>query len=323
MTIKTNTVTVRNRKKAVIKTTGAATITDAWALFLERLEPTLKGLHPGQWVILQKKDSASDWIQFAHQGKAGFRVESKSNFYRNVDDQLTPEQVAGLVQLGWLSPTGSDEESTPENDPEGSPNFYVDLSVKLSLKDLDALVSRTFINIFGVSGPDQLLYEAYEVDGSALLLPALGLKAVTTDADQNASLAQSLLDVIREITGTPELSWDADGDIGPICFGDIRTFVRIVEGGTYIRFYSPLLNGAYETLALLSKLNELNTVQGFMHLCLKEDCVMSVADIAASPLVTEHIKQVLANFMQVSDEFATELVAEFVDEEESKQQLIH
>ena len=81
----------------------------------------------------------------------------------------------------------------------------------------------------------------------------------------------------------------------------------------YLRFYAPLMNGAYETLALLSKLNELNTVAGFMHVCLNGDCVMSVADVPASPLTTAHIAQVLANFMQVSDEFATELVAEFTD----------
>ena len=72
------------------------------------------------------------------------------------------------------------------------------------------------------------------------------------------------------------------------------------------------MNGAYETLALLSKLNELNTVAGFMHVCLNGDCVMSVADVPASPLTTAHIAQVLANFMQVSDESATEILAEFL-----------
>ena len=305
MKIETNTAAVENKKTAGIKSTDATTVLDVWVLFLERLVPTLKSLKPGQWLIIQRTDSSSDWVQFASQGKAGFRLETKSNWYRNDDDQLTPAQVSGLVQLGWIAPSGNPEESTPENDPEGSPNFYIDLAAKSGFKNLDALVAKTFAKIFGISNPDMLFYEAYESNGTSLLLPELGLKvAVATDTDQHENLAQALLDVIIKITGISKLTWDAEGDIGPIHFGSICTFVRIVEGEKYIRFYSPLMKGSFETRALLSKLNELNTVHGFMHLCRNGNCVMSVADIPASPLITTHIAQVLANFMQVSDEFS-------------------
>lgn len=281
--------------------------------FSERLISTLQNLEAGQWLVLQKANSQSEWIQFVCQGKAGFRLETKSNWFRGDDEQLSTEQTDGLLLRGWLPPTGSDQESDPISDPHGSPNFFVQLPVKLSQKKLSSLVAQTFIDVLAVNEPDGLMYEAFESSGTPLYIADLGLKSAANSTDENPELCKAVLALVKEITSIPDLCWDADSDIGPIGFGGIRTYVRIVEGGRYLRFYSPLMNGAYETLALLSKLNELNTVAGFMHLCLNGDCVMSVADVPASPLTTAHIAQVLANFMQVSDEFATELVAEFTD----------
>lgn len=312
------------RKFAGKKPTYDKSTSPAWVAFSERLICALHCLEAGQWLILQKPNSHSDWIQFACQGRAGFRVETKSNWYRSDDDQLTPEQVQGLLRLGWNSPTGSDEESNPVSDPHGSPNFFVQLPVKLSLKGVIALVPRTFIAVLGVAEPDNLRYEAFESNGTALYLADLGLMTVTDNTDQNPELSKAVLDVIKEITSIPDLAWDDEGDIGPLNYKSIRCYVRVVEDAKYIRFYAPLLMNVEATKELLHKVNELNTVHGFMHLCLMPNlCLMAVSDVLSTPLVESQISQALAHFMQIAEEYAIELEAEFGCDQASECLQIH
>ena len=283
-----------------------------WSAFSDRLIGALQSLETGQWLNVQKPNSHSDWIQFDCQGRAGFRVEAKSNWYRSDDDQLTPEQIQGLLLLGWLLPTGSDLESNPVSDPHGSPNFFVQLPVKLSLKGVNALVARTFIDVLAIKEPDGLVYEAFESDGTTLCLADLGLEPVAGNTDQHPELAKAVLDVMKEITSIPDLVWDVEGDIGPLNYKSIRCYVRVVEDAKYIRFYAPLLMGVEATRGLLHKVNELNTVHGFMHLCLMPNLsLMAVSDVLSTGLVESHMAQALAHFMQIADEFAIELEAEF------------
>lgn len=322
MTTKNGAATSRTGN--ISKAVSAGSKSDAWANFLKKLVTELTGLEAGQWMLLQKLNSESDWVQFAAQGKAGFRLETKSNWYRSDTDQLTPEQVQGLLLLGWLPPTGSDEESNPVSDPHGSPNFFVQLPVKLSRKDLDSLVTKTFIDVLGVAEPDGLAYKAFNRAGNSVPLPDLGLKAITDSTDQNPELSQAVLDVIKEITSIPDLVWDGEGDIGPLNFKTIRCYVRVVEDSKYIRFYAPLMMFEDASTALLMKINELNTVYGFMHLCIMPTgSLMAVSDVLSTPLIESHMAQALAHFMQIADEFAIELEAEFGCDEASTSQQFH
>ncbi len=316
MTTKTSATPPRTKNISTVLSVSAS---DAWANFLKKLATELTALDAGQWLTLQKLNSESDWVQFAAQGKAGFRVETKSNWYRSDSDQLTPEQVQGLLLLGWLPPTGSDEESNPVSDPHGSPNFFVQLPVKLSPKNLDSLVTKTFINVLGVMEPDGLAYKAFNRAGNSVPLPDLGLKSIIDNTDENPELSQAVLDVIKEITAIPDLKWDHEGDIGPLNYKTISCFVRIVEDSKYVRFYAPLLMFSEASKALLIKINELNSAYGFMHLCLMPTgSLMAASDVLATPLLKSQIAEALAHFMQIADEFAIELEAEFCCDDDSE-----
>ncbi len=286
----------------------------AWKPFCKKLIAVLKDLQEDQWLILQKKNS-NEWIQFISEGSFGLRLETKSNAYREDDQQLSEEQVARLLEIGWHSPTNSPEASTPTRDPDGSPNHYSDFRLPLKAKAITALTIRTFTEVLAVSHPGMLQYEAFSRDGTSLLIPELGLIPVicSNDASENPKLSEQLLGAITELTGVGGWSFDDQGDIGPIGYGSIKAFARIVEESPYVRFYVPAVEDVEETPQLLSKLNTLNCVHGHMHMCLMNNCIMAVSDVLVSPFSINYVAAALGNFLQVADEFAIELVAEFGD----------
>ena len=312
MTLETPAETINKSKTVGTKSASPTPVSETWAVFVKKLAAVLKERDVGDLLTLQAKDSG-EWIQLATE-KSSFRIEVKSDHFRDDDDQLTFKQVIDLAAIGWSAPTGTPEQSTPESDIDGSPNFFSDVPVPLKLKTLEALIGRTFTEVFGVSTPDALDYEAYDCEGNSLSLPALGLEPVVNSQDSNLNpkLPQLLLDVVRELTGINTLDWDEEGDIGGITLGGISAFIRLVENRPYLRIYSPILMMAYGSLALLEKLNELNCINGFMHVCLMpNDCVMAVSDVLVSPFVTSHVANALGNYLQTADEYATELIASF------------
>jgi hypothetical protein len=295
---------------------------ETWASFIKKLAAVLKERDVGDLLTLQAK-ATGEWIQFCTE-KSSFRVEVKSNYFREDDDQLSFKQVIDLAAIGWSAPTGNPEQSTPSSDIAGSPNFYVDVRVPLKIKTLEALIARTFSEVFGVSAPDALEYEAYDAQGDSLFLPALGLKPVINcqDSNLNPKLPKLVIDVVSELTGITTWEFDDSGDVGPVKFGNISSFIRLVEDRPYLRIYTPILNDVEQTPALLARLNELNCWNGHMHLCHLNDCITAVADLLVSPFVTSHVANSIGNYLQIADEFATELVAEF-SELESTEQTMH
>lgn len=297
------------------KTTKAKSVASTWKPFILNLTDVLNDMEQGQLLTLQKV-SPLEWIQFAPQGKS-IRIECKSNAYREAHEQLTVHQVAELADIGWLVPTGSPEESTPSKDKFGSPNHFVDLPLPLKPKALSGLVVRTFTEVFSTALPQDLVYEAYGDDKGSLSLPDLGLKPQMDlqDVDLNPKLAELLLSVAKEITNIPDLVLDCDGDIGPVGYKDIRAYLRLVEGSKYVRIYSPILMQIAESPALLTKLNDLNTINGFMHLChMPNGCVMAVSDVLATPFISSYVATALGNFLQVTSDCAIEVIAEFGDD---------
>jgi len=173
------------------------------------------------------------------------------------------------------------------------------------------LVIMTFTEILEVSHPGMLEYEAFAADGASLSLPGLGLKPAVADAETGPQLQDRLLSIVREFTGKVEVQADEQGDIGPIDFGTISAFARVVEGNQYIRLYCPILQDIEVSSTLLTRLNELNCINGYMHVCHLNDCITAVSDLPAIPLQMNHVTVGLCNFLELADEFASELVSEF------------
>lgn len=311
MTLETPAETTDTTKPIGGKSASFAPVSKAWSGFVKKLIAVLRGRDAGDIVSLQSK-SNGEWIQIAVQ-KSNFRIECKSDAFREDHELLTPKQRATVADIGWMAPTGSAEESTPAKDFDGSPNHFVDLPTPLRQKDLNELVGRTFVEVFDTARPEALDYEAFGADGDSLFLPELALKPeiTCTDASQNPKLPEQLLAAITELTGVGGWSFDDQHDIGPIGFGSIRAYARVVEQSPYVRFYVPAVDDVEETPELLSKLNEINTVHGHLHVCLMNSCVTLVSDVLVSPFNKKYVAAGLANFLQVAEQFSIELQQEF------------
>jgi len=263
-------------------------------------------------------------VQMVAEGKGKFRIETKSNWYRELEQELTLEQQESLSRIGWKEPTGTGSESTPEGDFHGSPNYFLDLSLPRHANKLVNVTVATFMDVLGVVEPDGLVYEAFYPNGDSLSLPQLGLKPLISEQDnsKNPQLRLQLLNIIKELTGIDTFAYDDDGDLGPINFGRITAFARLVEDDAYIRFYCPIIDDAEQTPALLERLNELNCVYGHLHFCLLNGCVTGVSDVLIAPFLTSYVAHGLGNFLQICDEFGSELREEFGCYTPSSQRLI-
>ena len=124
-----------------------------------------------------------------------------------------------------------------------------------------------------------------------------------------------LLKVLWEITGNNNLNWDEDEDI-LVTYKTVRAYIRFSEKSQYIRFYSPILFGVMKTNALLERINEINSYNGFLHFYISEnECVISVSQILATPFISAHVAITLNNYLQVLEEFSNALQLEFGDDD--------
>jgi len=311
------------RKNAGKKPDIETSTSPAWSAFSDRLVSALQSLESGQWLIIQKQGTP-DWVQFVAEGNGKYRAETKSNFYRELDQELTLEQQECLSRIGWKQPTGTGSESTPEGDPHGSPNYFLDLSLPRHANKLVNVTVATFVDVLGVVEPDGLVYEAFYPNGDSLSLPQLGLKPLINEQDnsKNPQLRLQLLGMVKELTGIDTFAYDDDGDLGPINFGCVSAFARLVEDQPYLRLYSPVLDDVDQSPELLSRINELNCTHGFLHLCILNDCVTIVSDILIEPFLVGYVAHGMGNFLQLADQFASELREEFGCYTPSSQRLL-
>ena len=286
----------------------------AWAPFAKKLAATLEQLVEDQYLVLLVKKS-NRFIQFASQGSFGIRIETTSNHYLTKQEKLDERQIAALIKAGWQAPSGKSDEATPENDPDGSPNFFAEFSEPVSFETLADLTVRTFAEILRVPHPGFLQYEAFddtEGEWAAMALPELGLKQAkpARQDDTLESLAQALLTTLIEETGISELDYDSDGDIG-IRYGSAAAFVRLIGDQPHIRIYSPILNDVEENPDMFARLNDINANETLMRFYFRNGVIYGASDISAAPYVSAHVVQALAHFCEIADGMDSLLQGEF------------
>ena len=322
---------VKNTSKSKLKDakfTEPKGLSSAWAGFAERLTLVLQRMEEDQFLILRKKNT-NEFVQFSAQGFYGLRVETTSNWYRNQNNQLTPDQISTLVGLGWNAPSKNPENSTPESDPDGSPNYYREFPFPLQYEEVVGMVIYIFIEVLNVQHPGFLEYEAFGSDQNSLVFLQLGLKrAIADDAgEQNSKLSQLLLATVVELTGITDWAYDEVGDLGGIRYGNAVTYVRLADDRPYIHIHSTVLRDVEETHALYVRVNELNRKNGHMHLIIREGAVIAFSDVLVTPFVASIVAHGLGNFCQIADELVDILKVEFGDDtttlEQHTTQVVH
>lgn len=283
-------------------------ISVAWPAFTERLAPVLAMLAEDQFLVISVKGS-NRFVQFAAQGSFGMRAETTSNSYLAESEQLDAGQIAALIQAGWSAPTGGPKASTPELDPDGSPNFFIEFPDPVPFGDVAKLSVHTLAEVLRVPHPGFLEYEVGNVDGTPLELPALGLKRAVRDAPA-VDPRQLLLATMRKLTGIDDLKFDGDGDIG-IRYGSVVAYLCLVGKPPHVHIFSPLVLDVEESPKLLERLNEINANLGALHVYLRDGIIFAVSDLPATPLVPEHLVGAAQAFFQIADGIDTLLQAEF------------
>lgn len=299
-------------KKLVIdKSNPAIRLSVAWPPFADKLAAVLAKLEEDQYLIVSVKGS-NRFVQFAAQGSSGMRVETTSNSYLAKPEQLNKRQVATLIDAGWQDPTGDPGDSTPENDPDGSPNFFLEFANPVAFDAVANLTVRTFAEILRVPYPGSLQYEAFESEGQALALPELGLKLAERPPtpDRQEDLPQLLLATLKQCTGVSDLAYDDDGDIG-IRHGSALASVRLVGDPPFVRFYSRILHDIEDNGDILSRLNDINARQPMVHFVFRGDAIFALADTCAAPFVADHVAHALVHFCSIVDGMDRLLQTEF------------
>jgi hypothetical protein len=286
----------------------------AWPTFAQKLASALEILVEDQFLIISVKHS-NQYIQFAAQGSFGLRMETTSNSYLAKSEQLNERQIADLIDAGWHVPSGTPADASPENDPDGSPNFFVEFAAPVSCEAVAALAIRTLSEILRVPHPAFLQYRAIDdTEGkwAAIELPDLGLKIdkPAQQTNSNDDLPQLLLATLKETTGISDLDFDSDGDIG-LRYGSAVTFVRLLRDSLYVRIYSPILREVEECPGIFARLNDINANETLMRFIFRNGVLYCVADVSAVPFVSDHIAQAFVHFCAIADGMDSLLREEF------------
>lgn len=294
-------------KKAV----GLGYTSVAWSPFEKKLAAVLARLEEDQYLVMSVKGT-NRFVQFAAQGSFGMRVETTSNSYLPNSDQLEGEQIAALLEVGWTDPTGTPNKSTPENDPDGSPNFFVEFAVPVPLKSVAKLTIQTFAVILRVPHPASLEYEAFEREGQVLTLPELGLKQTkrVSKDDQQDDLPTLLLATLRQHTGLKDLAYDGDSDIS-FQYGSAQVLVRLLSGAPFVRCYSRVLHDVEPNGAILSHLNDMNAREPMVHFVVRGDAIFALSDTCVAPFVADHVNLALSHFCVIVDGMDSLLQTDF------------
>ncbi|WP_045221904.1 T3SS (YopN, CesT) and YbjN peptide-binding chaperone 1 [Desulfonatronum thioautotrophicum] len=299
---------------------SASCVPSVWTAFGQKLAQVLEGLQEDQYLIICAKQS-NRYIQFAGQGLHGLRMETTSNHYLDQSEQLTEHQIALLLENGWKTPTRPPE-TAPEDDPEGSPNFFIDHPLPVAYKTVADLVVRTFDQILRVTHPAWLEYEAFDSDRNSLAFPTLGVKRRIRPADQDPDqMRQRLLSMVQECMGLRDLSFDQDGDIA-LRVGTAIVFIRYQADPPLVQIHSPLVSGIESSPGLFGRLNELNKRCGFLHFFFDQGRVVAIADVHASPFTADHVVWVLKAFCGIVDNVDDLIAYEFRGETVFKERVV-
>jgi hypothetical protein len=141
-----------------------------WERFTDDLIVCLADLQEDEFLILSAKKAKYYYVQFAAQGKFGMRAEASDNFYIPPEAQLSADDYAAMVSLGWRIPSAADP------DAESTPNFYLDLRNPVDIESLVQLATRTLRRTYKVKHPGTLQYKAFASNGMQIRFPTLRLK---------------------------------------------------------------------------------------------------------------------------------------------------
>jgi hypothetical protein len=304
----------------------------AWQAFAADLATNLAVLDAGQVLVVSVRGSGADryltrrstqrYVQLAVDDDGGARVEAVSNAYLSRGDRLSERSIARLGELGWHPPTH--DPGAEETDPQGSPNFFVDVAPPVSWTEVADLAVTTLQDVYGVARPGFLQYASFDRDGNRIVLPTLGIDpeppAPGIDADllaeaapdprSPAELLGAVEDTLRPLLADGGLVTDEDGDI-VVGWAGGRLFVRVLEDAPVVRLLSFALTDVEATPALLEVCNEISLHYPFLKAVYVDDSVVLIVDVPGTAFVGWQLVEAIARLGSAAEEIDDELEHQF------------
>ena len=283
-------------------------VSSAWAPFAESLASVLEQLQEDQFLVLSAKGS-NRFVQFYAQGAFGMRAEAVSNEYLRGRDRLGVAQIVRLGELGWLVPSGTSRTSTPQNDPDGSPNHYINVAVPVPFGELASLAVRTLREVMAVPHPQFLEYSALDTRGNILEFGELGLLRAAAN-DRRAYLERRVLKTLQVLTGLDDLEFNDKGIVG-LRYGTSAILIRATQDLSAVFVDSPLLIGVDSSPALLAELNALNAGESRMRFLFDDETVTARCDVAIEAFLPSIFGPALETFCEQAQAVTELLQATF------------
>jgi len=262
----------------------------AWPGFVNELSAALATLREDDFLILEIKNSGR-FVQFCCGGKHGWRAETCSNAFLQGADRLGDDEIAGLLKLGWLEPTGSPQDSTPENDPDGSPNFYIDAAIDLD--DLAELAVETLSGTLAVPYPAMLRYRAGDSSGYEKRIAVLRLQEATDAQPEEGKLLQFVQETLASVPGVTRADVDEGGL--QITLDGLTVTVSAFEQHRLLRLRSLLLTEGKPSVELLLTMNHYNRDCPVLRVALDDDGVHALTEL---PTVSLSVACLLERFQE-------------------------
>jgi hypothetical protein len=149
-----------------------------WESITHQLQFALSDLDDDEFVVISLKRQPQYFVQFSAQGALGMRIEAASNFYIPESDSLTAEQHALLVDFGWQPPSNLPE-TVARHQPDGSPNYFLDIAQPVPYDSVSRLSVKTLISVYGAKFPIDIEYSGYSDKFTSIRFPTLGIKRKT------------------------------------------------------------------------------------------------------------------------------------------------
>lgn len=263
-----------------------------WPVFQESLAKTLKSMREDEFLVISQKGS-NRFVQFASQGAFGTRVETTSNAYLSEKNSL--DRHLALLALGWNAPSGRPDEATPGNDPDGSPNYFIDFPAETPVERIAALSVHTLADLYGIAHPGNLEYDAFDKDNTPIQHKNLKIQSVRSRRSRSTDPSKQLLKAVIAATGIHDLEYDEDEHLC-LRYEELGVFVTLTNDASSIRIISAMATEITPSDALLGIINELNAEPKPLRFFVHEDCVMAMHIIPAQPIVDSHVAKALVDF---------------------------
>ncbi len=273
---------------------------ETWATFVQRLAAVLAKLKEDDYLCLSIKGS-DRYVRFFMEGEFGMLAETSSNVFLEEQEKLDNDQLTSLVSAGWCAPTVTLDDLIDDDEPDGSPNFFLNFNSPVSFDAVATLTARTLSEILGVPSLEQLEYYACNEEDELIEFPELGLKLEEMEEDGDLeAISQQLLETLRETIGVSDLEFDDDGDIG-VRYRSALSFVRINHEGLFVGMFAQLLTDVPENPDIFSRLNDINSNEIMVRVFYKDGVVYAVADLPALPFVGAHVAEAFGYFCDAAD----------------------